>query len=168
MYWGNSKRRHVHLSRGAAQIGRFFSGVEKTESCWMWKRSVDGAGYGKIFIDGKRVTAHRYSWTIHRGAIPDGLCVLHHCDVRRCVNPDHLFIGTKKDNMQDALSKDRLYLHSKVNRSDRKVYSKLSECDVLRIRELADTETHAAIALQYAISQSHVGSIVYRTAWRHI
>ena len=78
--------------------------------CWLWERATTHNGYGQISIGGKIMIAHRYSWELHGGHIPDGLCVLHKCDVRCCVNPDHLWLGTQKDNSQDALKKGRLKL----------------------------------------------------------
>lgn len=78
--------------------------------CWLWEGAVDRYGYGKIRDNCHRVQAHRVSWILHNGPIPEGLCVLHKCDVPGCVNPDHLFLGTNKDNTQDALKKGRLCL----------------------------------------------------------
>lgn len=75
--------------------------------CWLWEGALAGK-YGVIVQDGKNLSAHRYSWELHNGDIPNGLWVLHKCDTPSCVNPDHLFLGTAKDNMQDALRKGRL------------------------------------------------------------
>lgn len=78
-----------------------------TESgCWLWIGCVNAHGYGRLNVDGTDVQlAHRVSWVIHRGAIPDGLC--HKCDTPPCVNPDHLFLGDSKANMRDAMNKGR-------------------------------------------------------------
>src|SRR3990167_1210519 len=89
---------------------RFWKKVQKGDSpekCWEWKSCKNPEGYGQFTIDGKKVYAHRYSWELHNGTIPDGLWVLHHCDNPACVNPDHLFVGTQTDNMQDMISKGR-------------------------------------------------------------
>jgi HNH endonuclease len=86
---------------------------EPMSGCWLW----DGAtqrGYGALVVgsrlDGTRkmMRAHRLSWIVHRGDIPDGLDVCHVCDVRMCINPDHLFLGTRKENIRDAVNKNRL------------------------------------------------------------
>ncbi|KKM63632.1 hypothetical protein LCGC14_1509480 [marine sediment metagenome] len=84
--------------------------IDPESECWLWIKSLSDSGYGQFSVDGESISAHRYSWELHNGPIPDGLCVLHKCDVKPCVNPDHLFTGTNKDNSQDALKKGRLKL----------------------------------------------------------
>lgn len=85
---------------------RFWAKVEKTSTCWLWKASTDSKGYGR-FWDGYRILfAHRYSWGLVFD-LPENLNVCHKCDVPLCVNPDHLFVGTQKDNIQDMIAKSR-------------------------------------------------------------
>lgn len=92
---------------------RFWEKVRRVgpSSCWEWTAHCDRRGYGEIGSSGNRgkphLRAHRVSWEIHNGPIPDGLFVLHRCDNRKCVNPHHLFLGTAKDNTQDMLAKGR-------------------------------------------------------------
>jgi hypothetical protein len=85
---------------------RFWRHVNKTESCWIWTAACRHHGYG-AFNDSPEIIAHRMAWHLTYGAVPDGMMVLHKCDVRRCVRPDHLFLGTAKDNTQDCISKGR-------------------------------------------------------------
>src|SRR5216684_5338726 len=75
--------------------------------CWSWTASLS-AGYGCLRIEGRTERAHRLSWEIHNGPIPDGMDVLHRCDHRPCARPDHLFLGTALDNMHDAAIKGRM------------------------------------------------------------
>lgn len=89
----------------------FWARVLKTHGCWLWTGRQDRSGYGVVQLhrDGKRLTASRASWIIHKGNLissKDQIC--HHCDNPPCVNPDHLFLGTAKDNLQDASRKRRL------------------------------------------------------------
>lgn len=94
---------------------RFWEKVDKSAAngCWEWRSSLQGNGYGAFFThlieEGRKCNrAHRFSWALVNGPIPDGLWVLHKCDNRICVNPSHLFLGTRTDNMRDCASKGRI------------------------------------------------------------
>ena len=86
---------------------RFFSKVNKTESCWLWVGAQNGKGYGRFGVNRKVVSAHRYSYETFNGPITDGMIVCHTCDVRHCVNPEHLWLGTVADNNKDMFDKGR-------------------------------------------------------------
>ena len=88
-------------------LQRFWRYVEKTETCWLWTGGTNGYGYGRLWVRGHFVGTHRVSFSMHVGPIPDGLCVLHTCDVPACIRPDHLFLGTHRDNMHDMVQKKR-------------------------------------------------------------
>ena len=88
--------------------GRFWSKVDKSCSsgCWKWLATLSGAGYGQFRVHSRWVGAHRVSWQLSYGDIPEGKLVLHKCDVKNCVNPDHLYIGTHPDNREDSMLRD--------------------------------------------------------------
>lgn len=95
---------------------RFFDKVEKTEDCWLWTAASRGkTGYGAFKINKKVIDVHRVSYEIHYGVIPEGLYVCHKCDNRKCVNPEHLFLGSPKDNWKDGFDKGRIKLQGGVD-----------------------------------------------------
>lgn len=92
---------------------RFWAKVSKTDSCWCWTGGTQGRGYGAMHVGPKAkgrhmIRAHRLSWVLHNAEIPNDLWVLHKCDNPQCVNPDHLFLGDRIDNMKDAAKKGRI------------------------------------------------------------
>ena len=96
--------------RAAHAAERFMEKVERSpDGCWLWTASKRRRGYGQFALrDNRPIPAHRASWILFHGEIPDGMCVLHRCDVPACVNPDHLFLGTKQDNSIDMAEKGRV------------------------------------------------------------
>jgi hypothetical protein len=97
-----------HLFRPTLE-DRFWPNVQKTSGCWNWigAEQSKGRGYGTIGKDGKTLRAHRVSWEMHNGPIPEGLIVCHKCDNPKCVRPEHLFLGTHSDNVADKVAKGR-------------------------------------------------------------
>ncbi len=89
-------------------IERFTAKVKRTPGCWLWQGSLTPLGYGQFSYLGDQ-RAHRASWRIFCGEIPSGMFVLHRCDVRNCVNPEHLFLGTQADNIRDKVAKGRCW-----------------------------------------------------------
>lgn len=89
-------------------LPRFWAKVNKTDGCWLWTASTVKFGYGQFGVS-KTIhkNTHRLSWEIHHGPIPVGMSVCHSCDVPACVNPDHLFLGTQRDNVLDCIAKGR-------------------------------------------------------------
>ncbi len=137
-----------------------FEQVTET-GCWLWTACSDKDGYGKIQKDGEKCSAHRISWELSHGEIPDGLHVLHKCDTPACVNPNHLFLGTIQDNNADKLCKGR------VSSGERHGRAKLSESDVRAIR--ADRSmTNLALALRFGVSKSLVGIVKNVGIWRGV
>jgi len=86
---------------------RFWNHVVKTDTCWNWVGATIKSGYGKLRVDKRTCLAHRVSYSLKYGGIPRGLYILHNCDNPRCVNPEHLFAGSQKENVADMISKGR-------------------------------------------------------------
>lgn len=119
---------------------RFWDKVNKTDECWLWTASVVTGGYGSFGIGGRTYGAHRISWELVYGPISEGLCVLHKCDIPKCVRYDHLFLGTHQDNMDDMIRKGRDRkargdAHEKAG-GESNGRAKLTEEDVSRIKKL--------------------------------
>lgn len=139
---------------------RFWLKVKKTETCWLWVACICRR-YGLFFVgNGKFSTAHRFSWELTHGQVPDGLWVLHRCDVPTCVRPDHLFLGTNYDNTQDKVRKGR------HQRGERTYNHKITETQARSIRESRDPQR--VIARQFGIDQALVWRIKHRKSWAHI
>jgi hypothetical protein len=121
---------------------RFFDKIDKTDSCWNWKAASRKVGYGCMKINGKLISAHRISWMLHFGDIPDGLYVCHVCDNRKCVNPEHLFLGTQSVNMKDAYEKGRIVVPH-FDSTGIKPYNRRikEEKDVIAIKEAIKNRT---------------------------
>lgn len=88
---------------------------EPNSGCWLWTGATDELGYGKLMYRRRKLRVHRVSYELHYGSIPDGLLVCHRCDTRLCANPEHLFLGTIKDNMDDKIKKGRQNAPSKIS-----------------------------------------------------
>lgn len=145
-------------------LKRFWSKVNKTEKCWLWTACVHGNGYGGFTILRKETPPHRFSWIIHRGDIPRGYWVLHKCDVRLCVNPDHLFIGDVRDNTQDMVIKLR------QAKGENQGLSKLTTDQVIEMRKLYVPRKTSLrfLANKFNVSPSQVCAIVHRKVWKHL
>ena len=129
--------------------------------CWLWD-GVIKRGYGNIKYKGRPTSAHRLSYTFYRGKIPDGMCVCHTCDVKSCVNPDHLFIGTHKDNTQDMIRKGR----KAPTTGELNGQSALTVALVREIREASGTLVD--IASKYGIAFQTVSRIKLKQRWGHV
>lgn len=147
-------------------IERFwrYAHPEPNSGCWLWGAALNDLGYGIFHAEGER-TAHRASWRLHRGEIPDALHVLHRCDNRACVNPAHLFLGTHADNVRDMWSKGR----GPRRQGEAVASSKLAEDDVVAIRSMYRSGARQVdIATAFGVAQTTISSIVRRQRWRHV
>lgn len=146
---------------------RFFQKVLKTDYCWVWLASKNNIGYGKMKVDGSIIKAHRLSWIIHTGQIiskTDFIC--HKCDNPRCVNPQHLFLGNAKTNMNDCSMKGRTYRPI----GSKNVKCILSEHDVVTIRSIYTGKKgdQKNIAKMFGVNSRTICNIINRVTWKHI
>lgn len=136
-----------------------------TESgCWIWMGALNRDGYGYVngkAYGGRNVRVHRYMYQRKHGAIPSGRFVLHRCDVRCCVNPDHLFLGTPKENTQDMIRKGRRTIPMGKQRR----HSKLTEEAVRFIR--SSTMTQKALGKMFGVCQATISAVKIFT-WKHV
>jgi len=144
-------------------IRDFWANVKKTDTCWLWTGSVQGDAYGKIVVCGKTISVHRFSKLLDLGEIADDLYVCHQCDVKLCVRPDHLFLGTAKDNMADAVNKGRM------RRGERSPMSKLTDDKVRAIRQEYEAgATQAELAAKFNMHQTNISRVIHGKTWKHV
>ena len=144
---------------------RFWSKVDNRSQgeCWEWQGFIESDGYGRLTVSGKDWRSHRYSWLIANGVSPDGLVVCHRCDNRRCVNPDHLFLGTNAENMQDKIDKGR------QTHGSRHGSAKLTEADIPKIVEAYNSgKSQTEVGALFGVSQDLVSRVLRREIWRHV
>lgn len=142
-----------------------YSMPEPNSGCWLWLGSLCTSGYGLLGIGNRKIAAaHRLSWEAARGQIKDGMQVLHKCDVRACINPGHLFLGTHLDNMRDRDAKGRR--EPRKAKGTKHGMSKLTAEQVIAIR--ADTRSHRDIAADYGVAKSNVQAIRAGLTWAHL
>ena len=142
---------------------RLLNKVWKTNNCWIWKGKRDKDGYGRIRNGKKEVFVHRLSYELFKQSIPEGFLVCHTCDNTWCVNPEHLFAGTMKDNMQDAAKKGRMSRSHMRN-------NKLDFWEVTLLLELYDTGdyTQKELAEAFKLAQSTISMIVNNHRWKDL
>lgn len=162
----NARTQHAPASE------RFWENVEKkgADKCWDWTGAFDGRGYGRIGIDGRNVAAHRFSYELHFGSIPDGMEVCHSCDRPPCCNPAHLWLGTHADNIRDAVKKGRKIMPKSDNRGQRHGMSRFTDSDVIALREeyAGCNISILKFAQSHNIPYPTMLVIIKRRRWKHL
>jgi hypothetical protein len=140
--------------------------TKKTNKCWFWTGALNAWGYGIINIKKKITLAHRAMWSLFKGEIPKNSLVCHSCDNPSCVNPDHLWLGSNKDNMDDMYSKKR----SNQPQGEKHPLSKLTNEDVLKIRSLHKPRIYTAkqLAKEFNVKETAINCIIYNKTWKHL
>lgn len=149
-----------------ADTVRFLSKVSTGDprECWEWQGIITVHGYGRMKVRRKMLAAHRIAFEVFHGPIPDGHHVCHRCDNRRCVNPCHLFAGTAKDNVIDAMKKGR-HPHGVTHG-----HARLRPEEVVAIRRMyaAGGVTMKQLGAKFGVDKNQIIQIVHRRSWRHV
>lgn len=140
----------------------YYAMPDPMSDCYLWCGAISSDGYGCTSVDGLSAYAHRLSWEIHYGPIPTGMIVCHKCDVRPCVNPDHLFLGTHADNVADKMAKGRMPNFC----GEANGYAKLTDKDAMAIFLAHGRQRD--IGARYGVGQQTVSFIKLKKTWRHI
>lgn len=148
------------LSRRSSIEERFSKHSRWEGECRIWGSCTQGGGYGVLTVKGRRHLAHRLAWIERNGNIPAGMYVCHRCDEPRCINPDHLFLGTQTDNMRDASRKGR------VSHGEKNHNARLTATQALAIYN--DSRNEREIAKAYGVHFGHVNDIKRGRRWRRV
>lgn len=170
----NTRTEYEEINVSNRDVIRLLSKTIKAESgCLIWVGCIDRNGYGAFKLKGKKVGAHVASWRLHNNGspVPVGKLVMHKCDCRVCVNPEHLVVGTSSENMRDAVKKGRLQEFR--SRGESHPGSVLTEDLVRRIREMHKPRIFGARRIarflaEYGVTESAVSSVLSGENWKHV
>ena len=147
------------MDEGLAE--RLWARVDKTGSCWLWLGCRQRTGYGRIASRGKVLRTHRVAYELCVGTIPAGLSVCHHCDVRHCLRPEHLYVATHAQNLRKH--------PERAPRGERNSHAKLTEADVIAIRRAARSGTpRRELRERYGVAKSSLRALITGQTWKHI
>lgn len=157
----------IGMTRPASE--RFWQYVDKSAECWEWVGGLSAGGYGQFSFNGRTRLAHRVSWQLHKGSIPDGLYVCHKCDNRRCVNPSHLFLGTGAENSYDMIVKGRNVPppHRPGQESGAARLDNDAVREIRRLFEIGDV-TKAELARRFGVGETTIWNVVNKRTWRNV
>lgn len=152
-----------NINLSPANLSRFWVKVQKGDGCWEWSATKNNRGYGMVGINYHHYLAHRISYLIHNGPFQKRAKVLHKCDNPKCVNPEHLFLGSMKDNTKDMLEKGRGAVGT------RSIHAKVTEDDVLQMRIMSsEGASTAEIARRFGLTPGTVSVAVRGLKWKHV
>lgn len=153
------------------QFTRFWQKVNKSDDpdqCWEWIASTDKFGYGQFRVGNKIIGSHCVSWEIHNGKIPNRLCVLHSCDNPKCINPKHLFLGTRADNNRDMVAKGR----NIILKGEKHGNAKLTDESVIEIRKrykkYSKDNNIYTLGKEFNVHPTLIAYVVKHINWKHI
>lgn len=151
-----------------AQVKVYGIEAQSMNECWEWTKRLNDHGYGLTYVKGKQVFVHRVAWKKVFGKIPKGLCICHSCDNRKCFNPDHLWLGTHLENMQDMASKGVLLIHAA--RGEKQANAKFTDQQIKLIREEYSNNNISirSLAKKNFVCYSTMHCILTRKTWKHI
>jgi len=140
---------------------RFWRHVDKSGDCWMWTAAKDHTGYGRFNIQQKTYAAHRLAWILTFGEIPTGLYACHKCDIRLCVNPAHLFLGTAKENTQDCIKKGRFVEPKRLTKLTPEIVRNIRARYSQGIRQIK-------LCQEFNLPDDQICRIVNRSRWTNV
>lgn len=147
-------------------FNRFWSKVERTDGCWLWKGKLNNSGYGSFYENHTVIGVHRFSYREFVGPLAEGLDVCHSCDTRNCVRPDHLWLGSRAENLEDMTNKGRRVTVIAVQDGEQNRAAKLTWNLVDQIRDLwAQGKSQKQIEVITGVPRQNVYNVVYNKSW---